>query len=341
MRDVGIIDTSFQKPYMTEHNKEIVVLRGKAHGISTNEYGEELRQKLPEYNVQVAKTPEEEVKLSQNAPVITGIDIDEDLVNKAQNLQYFACAAAGTGHLPMDSFMERNIAVTNAAGVHVPNIAEHVLGCLLLFARRLDEGIRRQQRREWRQYKAFGELQGSTVTVVGLGSIGQSIVDRLKPFNVNTIGVRHTPSKDGPTDRVIGYNDTDFHEALSETDYLVLSCPLTDTTRKLISKEEFKTLPSEAVLVNIGRGPIIDTDALLSAVRGNKIRAVALDVTDPEPLPENHPLWNFQNVLITPHVSGHTEDYWARTADIVTANLRVAEESDTFRDLVNQVTPDS
>ncbi|MCO8244908.1 MULTISPECIES: D-2-hydroxyacid dehydrogenase [unclassified Haladaptatus] len=322
---------------MTTSNPDIVVLRGKAHGIPTERYGAALRERLPEYDVRVASTPKSERELVERAPVVTGIGIDEETLAGADEMRYFACGAAGTDHLPKDEFRTRGITVTNAAGTHVPNIAEHVLGNLLLIARRLDHGIRQQDRREWRQYKAFGELRGTTVTVVGLGEIGRSIVKRLDAFDVHTIGVRYTPEKGGPTGEVVGFEPADFHEVLSRTNYLVLACPLTECTRYLIGDAEFRTLPSDAVVVNIARGEVIDTTALVSALRSNKIHAAALDVTDPEPLPESHPLWNLRNVFITPHVSGHTEEYWSRTADVVARNIRRIDERGSYRDLENQV----
>jgi phosphoglycerate dehydrogenase-like enzyme len=232
---------------------------------------------------------------------------------------------------------EREVTVTNAAGVHGPNMAEHVIGWLLTFARRHHEGWRRQQRREWRRYKAFGELQDSTVTVVGLGAIGTAIVTRLEGFGVDTIGVRYTPEKGGPTDEVIGFDEDALHDALARTDYLVLCCPLTETTRGLIGRDEFGTLPPDAVLVNVGRGKLVDTDALLWALRGQHLRSAALDVTDPEPLPEDHPLWRLENVLITPHNAGHTPEYFERLADIVAEAVRTAEETGEWADLPNQV----
>ena len=322
---------------MTDSTPDVVVLRGKAHGIPTERFGTALRERLPGHDVRAATTPREERELVEHAPVVAGIGIDDEVLDAAENLRYFACGSAGTGHLPLDELEARGVTVTNAAGTHVPNIAEHVVGCMLLVARRLDRGLRQQQRREWRQYKAFGELQGSTVTVVGLGEIGNSVVERLDAFGVDTIGVRYTPEKGGPTDEVIGFGGDEFHDALSRTDYLVLACPLTETTRGLVGAEEFKTLPADAVLVNIARGPVVDTDALLAALRGNKIHAAAVDVTDPEPLPEDHPLWNLRNAFITPHVSGHTEEYWNRTADVVAANLRRVEETGDYREFENQV----
>jgi phosphoglycerate dehydrogenase-like enzyme len=177
------------------------------------------------------------------------------------------------------------------------------------------------------------------LTVVGLGALGESIVNCLEPFDTTTIGVRYTPSKGGITDEVFGFEEDDLHSALERTDYLILACPLTDTTRHLIADDEFETLPTDAVVINVGRGPIIDTDALVSALRRNKIHKAALDVTDPEPLPADHPLYNLRNVLLTPHVSGHTDEYWERNADIVAENVERATETGEYEGLRNQILP--
>jgi len=312
---------------------DVLVLRKPTHGMPLAEYAAELRERLPDADVRVARTPAEERDLIERAPVVTGMEIDEELLGHAAEIELFACAYAGTGHLPLDALEDRGVAVTNASGVHGPNIGEHVVGNLLVFARRLHEGWRRQQNREWRHFRAY-ELKESTVTVVGLGAIGQAVVQRLQGFDVDTIGVRYTPSKGGPTDEVVGFDPDAFHDALARTDYLVLACPLTDTTRGLVGAAEFTTLPPESVVVNVARGPVVDTDALVDALRSEYVRGAALDVTDPEPLPEDHPLWNFENCLVTPHCSGHTPEYYARQADIVAENLDRLESGEKLENRV-------
>ncbi|MFC6725528.1 NAD(P)-dependent oxidoreductase, partial [Halobium palmae] len=139
----------------------------------------------------------------------------------------------------------------------------------------------------------------------------------------------------GPTDEVYGFDE--IHGALADADYAVLACPLTDATEGLIDDAVFETMPQHAVLVNVARGKVVDTDALLSALRGNSIRGAALDVTDPEPLPEDHELWGLDNVLITPHNAGHTPKYFERMADILERNLEIADERGGFEGLENQV----
>ncbi|WP_224449260.1 D-2-hydroxyacid dehydrogenase [Haloprofundus salilacus] len=312
---------------------DIVVLRQKIHGLSAEAYAETLRERLPDREVALAKTPAEEREYLRTARVATGFSLDAEALDAAPNLELFACVFAGTGHLDLDAFAERGVAVTNASGVHGPNIAEHVLGAILSFARGFDTAWRRKERTEWRSYQAT-EVRGSRVAVVGLGSIGQAIVDRLEPFGVETAGVRYSPEKGGPTDEVYGFDEV--HQALADSDYVVVAAPLTETTEGLIGESELRTMQPHSVLVNVGRGPIVDTDALVDALQKNGLRGAALDVTDPEPLPQGHPLWTFDNVLITPHNSGHTPKYWERRADIIAQNLDTVEETGEFEELENQ-----
>lgn len=315
---------------------DIVVLRKGTEGLSTATYAEAIQERLPRHEVVHARTPHQERELLSSARVATGISLDEDLVDAVDGLELFVVASSGYNHLPMDTLTDRGVVVANGAGIHAPGIAEQALGYCLSFARRLHEGWERKQGAEWRHYKAH-EFTGSTVTVVGLGAIGNAFVDRLQGMGVHTIGVRYTPSKGGPTDEVIGFDDRDLHEALSRTDYLVLSTPLSDTTRGLIGPEELATLPPNAVVVNVCRGPVVDTDALLSSLRNEGIRGAALDVTDPEPLPHTHPLWRMDNVHITPHMGGHTPRHWDRLAEIVRENVELLDAGETgeFRNQVN------
>jgi len=298
---------------------DVVVLREGTEGLAMADYADAIRERLPDATVAHARTPHEERELVRAAPVVTGVGIDEALLEAADELALFACAFAGTGHLPMDELAARGVTVTNAGGIHAPGIAEQAIGNMLVFARRLHEGWRRKGNREWRHFQS-GELTGSTVTIVGLGSIGRAVAQRLQGFEVDTVGVRYTPEKGGPTDEVIGFDDRPFHDALARTEYLVVACPLTELTRGLVGADELATLPPEAVVVNTARGPILDTDAVVDALQSGTLRGVALDVTDPEPLPQDHPLWTLENALVTPHTGGHTPKHWDRLADILAHN---------------------
>jgi phosphoglycerate dehydrogenase-like enzyme len=315
---------------------DVVVLGEGVHGMPTEEYARALRERLPDLDVRVARTRGDERALVRAAPVATARTIDEDVLAATEDLRLFACAYAGYDHLPIDALAEAGATVTTASGVHGPNVAEYVLGALLSFVRRFPEARRRQERREWRHYQAH-ELAGSTVTVVGLGAIGTAIAERLAAFDVTLLGVRSSPERGGPVDEVFGPDG--FQEALGRSEYLVLACPLTDATRGLVDGEAITSLGPEGVLVNVARGPVVDTDDVLEALRSNRLRGAALDVTDPEPLPEDHPLWTFGNVMITPHNAGHTPNYYERLAEILAENLRRVEETGEWTGLRNQVVP--
>lgn len=316
---------------MSESNPDVVVLRQTIHGSDARDLATAVRDRLPNCTVAMARTPDEERKLLKTARIAIGLDIDTEQLSVAENLELFACVFAGTGHLPQDALADHGVAVTNASGVHGPNISEYVIGAMVTHARQWQRAHRQQARREWRNYETT-EVYGSTVAVVGLGAIGQTIVDRLDAFDVETIGVRYSPEKDGPTDEIYGFDD--FHEAISDAEYVVLACPLTEATRGLVDAEALRTMRSDAVLINIARGPIVDTEALVSDLRNSRIRGAALDVTDPEPLPEDHPLWGLSNVTITPHNAGHTPHYYDRVAEILAVNVSRLDAGD---DLTNRV----
>ena len=307
----------------------VLVCRGHVHGMDAAEYARALQKRLPDHEITLASTPSEERAGVDGATVVTGATPPETLLGADASL--FACVYAGTDHLDLDGLETAGVAVTNAAGVHGPNVAEHAIGGMLAHARSFGEARARQRDREWRSYRT-AELQGSTVTVVGLGAIGRAIVDRLAPFGVETVGVRYTPEQGGPTETVYGFDE--IHAAVADAGYVVLACPLTDTTRGLVDAELLETMPPRAVLVNVARGGVVETDALVAALRWNGIDGAVLDVTDPEPLPGDHPLWAFDNVLITPHNAGHTPAYYERRADILAENVAALEADEPLRNRV-------
>jgi phosphoglycerate dehydrogenase-like enzyme len=310
----------------------VAVLREGTEGLDTRAYAAALRDEG--LTVARAGTPAEERRLVGEAPVVTGVRTDPGLVEAFDGVRLFAAASSGTGHLPVDRMTDRGVAVTNASGIHAPGIAEQVCAHLLTFARGLHRAPRRQERREWRHWQA-GELGGSTVTVVGQGAVGTAVVERLDGFGVEAVAVRWSPEKGGPADEVVGYDA--LHDALARTDYLVLACPLTDATRGLVDAAALATLPPAAVLVNVARGGVVDHDALAAALGEEALRGAALDVTDPEPLPADSPLWGFENCLITPHVGGSTPRHWDRLAAVVAGNVRTLAAGGDPADLRNLV----
>ena len=313
---------------------DIVVLRESIHGMPVEDYADLLRERLPEHTVAVAHTPAAERELVSDATVVTGTTFRDALLDRADDVALFASTYAGYDHLPLSELAEKGIALTTASGVHGPNIAEYVIGAWLSAARGFATARRRQDKNVWQAFQAT-DFAGSRVCIVGMGAIGEAIVERLDGFDVETVAVRHSPEKGGPTDEVYGYDD--IHKAVVGARYIALACPLTGTTRGLFDGDLFTTMHPDAELVNIARGAVVDTDALVRALQRNLIGGATLDVTDPEPLPNDHPLWGFENVLVTPHNAGHTPSYYARLADIVAENIRQAESTGEWDGLRNQI----
>jgi phosphoglycerate dehydrogenase-like enzyme len=187
-------------------NQNVLVLPRGVHGMPTEAYASVLRKRLPGATVWSPRTEQEISDRLPEATVVTGHHMDAGQINRAPNLELFQALYAGTDHLPLSAFEEAEVAVTSASGVHGPNVAEHAIGSALALTRQFHVARRRAERREWRHYQAH-EMAGGTATVVGLGPIGEAIVRRLDGFDVDTIGIRYTPEKGGPTDEVIGFGD--------------------------------------------------------------------------------------------------------------------------------------
>jgi len=206
-----------------------------------------------------------------------------------------------------------HVMVCNARGVFDAPLAEWVVGAILAMERGLVQSRDAQARRAWESVEA-AELSGRRVVILGLGSIGTAIVDRLRPFGVDVIGVGQTARGD-----VRGLADLD--ELLPDAEILVNMLPLTSRTSRLVDRKRLGLLPDGALIVNAGRGRTIDTDALVSELRAGRLRA-ALDVTDPEPLPPEHPLWDLPNVLITPHMAGDSAGSTIRSFQLAGDQIR-------------------
>ena len=211
------------------------------------------------------------------------------------------------GHVP------EHVIVCNARGVYDAPLAEWVVGAILAMQRGLMESRDAQARRLWEAIEP-PELLGRRVVILGLGSIGTAIADRLRPFGVEIVGVGRT-ARDG----VRGLADLD--EVLRAAEILVDMLPLTTETRGLLDARRLSLLPDRALVVNAGRGRTISTDALVAELQAGRLRA-ALDVTDPEPLPPDHPLWALPNVLITPHMAGDSPSSTIRAFELAGDQIR-------------------
>lgn len=220
-------------------------------------------------------------------------------IEKFTNLKFVQCVMAGIEHLPLDYIRENNIELKNASGVYSIPIAEFVVCGILQIYKDAFGFYKKQIAHTWDKNRNLQELTNKIVFILGTGSIGQEIAKRLKAFDCKIIGFNRSENKPEHFDEV--YNISKFSELVPQADIIVSALPLDSSTHHLISEDVLSSLNENAVLVNISRGAIVDTEALTSQI--NDIKGAVLDVFEDEPLPENHPLWDAPNVIITPHNS--------------------------------------
>lgn len=255
----------------------------------------------------------------------------------ASNLRWVQSWSAGVDrYLGLDGLMKNDaITFTNMKGAHGPVISEHVFALLLHLRRSLAPYLAAQREGRWQRNAGSNQkaLSGSTLLVAGMGGIGREIAKRGKAFGMEVLATVRTerPAPDYVDE--LGTAE-DLDRFLARADVIAIALPLTSATRGLFDAERLAKTKQGAVLINIARGPIVDTEALMAALRSGKLGGAGLDVTDPEPLPDGHPLWSMDNVIITPHVAGRAELTRTRRLDIFREN--VARFSDG-RDMVNVV----
>ncbi|MEU3840706.1 2-hydroxyacid dehydrogenase [Streptomyces sp. NPDC028635] len=248
-----------------------------------------------------------------------------------RGVQVVQTLSAGIDHVqPGLPALRPGVRLCNARGVHEASTAELTLALVLSSLRGIPDFVRAQERGEW--LGGFRPaLADKTVLIVGYGSIGAAIEDRLAPFELARV-VRVARSA-RTTERGPVHPLTDLPALLPEADVVVLSTPLTDATRHLADAEFLARMKDGALLVNVARGPVVDTKALLAELEGGRITA-ALDVTDPEPLPRDHPLWRAPGVLISPHVGGPTSAFMPRAKRLLVDQLTRFVNREPLRNVI-------
>ena len=240
----------------------------------------------------------------------------------APRLRLMFCTSAGLDPVPFGS-LPPGVQVLNNRGVHAPKAGEYGIMAILMLSNRIPRLITSQHAQAWDRQLA-SVLAGRNVTVVGLGSLGGAVAEQATRFGMRVTGVRARPAPHLACERVLPTAALD--EALPETEFLVLACPLTDATRNILDRRRIALLPPGAGVVNIGRGALVEQDALCDALDSGALSGAVLDVFVPEPVPPGHRLWATPNLVMTPHVSSDDPlAYNARSLDVFLANLAAFE----------------
>jgi phosphoglycerate dehydrogenase-like enzyme len=238
------------------------------------------------------------------------------IISAATNLKWLSSIYAGVDGMPLAQLQRQGTIVTNGAGINAITIAEYVIMGMLSVAKGYREVVRAQDRHEWlSDSPGKVELAGSKALIIGYGAIGSLIETRLKAFDVDVTTVRRSVSPSS-------LRPDQWRAKLGEFDWVILAVPATAETDKMIGSAEFAAMKSSATLINIARGSVVDQDALVSALRAKQIGTAFLDVTEPEPLPADHPLWSLDNAHVTMHLSGRAQDkMFVRSAQRFLVNL--------------------
>ena len=248
-----------------------------------------------------------------------------ELWNELKRVRWIHSLAAGVESLPFDLLRRTDVVVTNSRGLYADALGEFAIAAMLWFAKDLARLRDNQLARRWEPF-TVERLEGKTVGVIGFGGIGQAIGRRATALGMNVISVRRRQE----------FGDPSIDEVIGESDYVVLSTPLTPMTRTLLTKERLGKMRPDAVLINVSRGAVVDEAALVSLLRSRAIRGAALDVFETEPLPPDHPLWTLDNVLISPHSADHTSDAHDRAMQFYVENLRRFQRGEPLENVVDK-----
>lgn len=292
---------------------------------------------LPEVNIREIRSVSPEVQVrneSKDSALIDAVseaeilftgEANRKMITAAPKLRWIHSWGAGVDRLlSIPKVARGSVILTNSSGIHSIQISEHVIALMLIFTRKLKEFILFQNDGVWHvpdETYVFDELKGKTVGIVGLGSIGSEIAKKAKCFGMTVLATRRTiTAKPTFVDELLP--SYDLKRLLKESDFVVISAPLTSKTKGMIGAQEFANMKRTAYIINIARGEIIQQNELISALKQKKIAGAGLDVFETEPLQPNSDLWHMKNVIITPHVAGDTVHYYERTTKIFCENLR-------------------
>ncbi len=284
---------------------------------------ERLRAQFPEVRFRFATDATEVAAAAAEAEVILVHSLTRDAVVAANGLRWLQAGTAGVSHLLYSELRERGVILTNARAQGVP-MAEMVLAMMFAFAVRLPLFVEARGRRApvaMRAVREKFELQGQTLVILGMGDVGGTLCRKAAGIGMRVLGVRRRPELpcEG-ADRVVGVDR--LREVLPQADHLVVTLPLTQGTRDFIARPEVALLRPGTYLYNVGGGATVQRQALLEGLHSGRIAAAGLDVTDPDPLPPDDPLWDMPNVLLTQHTSGSSAANHDRIAQLFAANLR-------------------
>lgn len=255
-----------------------------------------------------------------------------EYITYAKQLRWIQTLTAGVDNFLIPEILDRGILLTSCKGIHGIPMSEHMMGMLLGVTRGLYAIRENQKNKSWDRPR-IEELYGKTLVILGLGHIGRDLAKRANAFGMRVVGVKRTPSSEEFVDKV--YGSDDMMTAIAEGDVVVSILPYTPDTYHLIGRDHFARMKSNAIFMSFGRGDVVDENALIAALQQKQIRAAILDVFEEEPLAPTSPLWEMENVYISPHTSALSTYYMERAMEIIGHNLRAYLTGQPLRNVVD------
>ena len=295
-----------------------------------------LQAAAPKATIVTAKSAAEINRHVIDADVIAGFPwVIPPLVKHAKNLQWIHSFSAGMDRVLTPEIIKSPIILSNSSGIHAAPIAEHIIGFMLIFTRGFYDSFRNQEQKMWKKKNGIGELRGKTILIAGLGDIGREAARLAHAFGCRVIAVSRS-GKDKPAYVAELKTANKLASLLPQADFVVIAAPYTKETHHWFGMREFRRMKKSAVLINIGRGAIVNEKDLIAALRKKLIAGAGLDVMEEEPLPRTSPLWRMKNVVITPHHSGLSEKYMDRAIELFEKNIKVFLRGGRLPNLVDK-----
>ena len=291
-------------------------------------FSERLRADFSEIEVVHQSSYEGAEKYLRDCEILFAFALRPEQFLLAQKLRWIHTPTAAVHQLLFPELVNSDVILSNAREVHGPVVAELVIALMFALAKKIPQAVRLQREHSWGKSAIWNdgprprEIADARLALIGVGSIGRTVARMASALGMRVIALREHPERERPQGVEAVYAPAQIDELLSQSDFVVVAAPLTEATRGLINADRLAAMRPDAYLINVGRGPHIDEAALADALRNRRIAGAALDVFDQEPLSDESPLWDIENLIITPHTGSLTEKLWQRHYQVFSENFR-------------------
>ncbi len=287
------------------------------------------------WELDIVLKPSELEDIIQEAEVLIAFPCNRDVVRKGKKLKWVQALSVGVDAFPLEELVAQGAVVTNGKGIHRIHMAEYATAAMVMLARNVHLFMRRQAEGLWDRKSLQGEIHGAVLGILGLGTIGQEVAKKAAFMGMRVIGLKNNPLPTPHVEKVVGMEGIEWF--FGECDYIVNLLPGTPETEHLVNRRLLEKMKRSACLINMGRGSTVKEADLIPILKEGRIRAFWSDVFEEEPLPESSPLWQMENVVITPHICGESTKYMEKAMDIIAHNLKVYQTGEGA--MINVVDP--